>query len=86
MVGLRKPDLLVYKLGEAALIVDVSIVSDQLAELDQAVADKARKYQSVPEITASVEDEIGSPHLLALFSAGVGIIPRLQSDTPDCSD
>ena len=57
--GLRKPDLLAYKPGEAAWILDVSIVSDQLDDLDKAVMGKIEKYRSVPEIAATVEGELG---------------------------
>jgi hypothetical protein len=54
-VGLRKPDLLAYKSGDQAWIIDATIVSDTYGDLDVPYNDKVTKYKSCPEITADVE-------------------------------
>ena len=56
-VGLRKPDLLVYKPGYQAWVIDVSIVSCTYGDLDKPHLDKVAKYESCPEIAAVVRVE-----------------------------
>ena len=64
--GLRKPDLLVFRPGDQAWVIDVSIVSDTYDDLDIPFRSKVEKYKSRPEITASIEAELG---LVPEFSA-----------------
>lgn len=50
--GIRKPDIVAYKPGDTAVVIDVTIVSDA-AELDQEHGHKVR-YYDVPEVRSFV--------------------------------
>ena len=56
-VGLRKPDLLVYKPGDQAWIIDVSVVTCSYSDLDLPHTKKVDYYESCPEIAAVVRVE-----------------------------
>ena len=53
-LGLRKPDLLVYKVGQEAWVVDATVVSDRFIDLDVPHRDKMA-YYNLPEIIAVAE-------------------------------
>ena len=56
-LGLRKPDLLVFKPGYQAWIIDVSIVTCTYGDLDTPHQAKVAYYESCPEIAAAVRVE-----------------------------
>ena len=57
-IGLRKPDLLVYKPGQEAWVIDATVVSDKFTDLDIPHRQKM-KYYDLPEIIAVAECKAG---------------------------
>lgn len=57
-VGLRKPDIIASRGGEAGVIVDVQVVSGQ-RPLDDAHRDKRSKYGGHGELVEKVADRLG---------------------------
>ena len=56
--GVRRPDVVAYKPGTTAVIVDVTVVADLPGELPDAHARKCRKYD-VPDVRKWVSERAG---------------------------
>ena len=57
--GLRKPDLLAFKPGVSAWIIDATVVSENYTTLDTPHKSKIQYYGEVPEIKAVIEMQTG---------------------------
>ena len=66
--GLRKPDLLAFKRGEQAWIIDVTVVADICDDLDRPFREKVQKYSKYTEIVNAVVAKTG---VVPTFSAFV---------------
>ena len=65
--GLRKPDLLAYKPGEQAWIIDVSVVADICDDLDRPFREKVQKYSKYTEIINAVVSKTGVAPTFSAF-------------------
>ena len=65
--GLRKPDLLAFKHGCQAWVIDVGVSAVSVVSLDEPYDQKVVKYQTLPEVSDVVVAEAGVAPLFSGF-------------------
>ena len=65
--GLRKPDLLAFKHGCQAWVIDVGVSAVSVGSLDEPYDQKVVKYSTLPEVSEVVVAEVGVAPLFSGF-------------------
>jgi len=66
--GLRKPDLLIYKYGQVAAVIDVTVTTDMYDNPDEPHLKKMAYYSAHDEITTGVTTLAGTPPFFTAFA------------------
>ena len=66
--GLRKPDLVVYKTGQVAVVIDVTVTSDMYDNPDEPHLKKMAYYSAREEITRGVSTLAEVTPMFSAFS------------------